>query len=106
MIVAPMLVALKEIVPQMKYDHARIRRTAQAVADMGDDTVLKIDMDKVQTNIIMLQTRRSHISAHQISECLIQVTDTELLALGEKITMNTIPFFCHLSPFGFSSRHH
>ena len=30
-IAAPMLVALKEIVPQMKYDHARIRRIAQGI---------------------------------------------------------------------------
>ncbi|XP_076459345.1 uncharacterized protein LOC143292711 [Babylonia areolata] len=91
-IAAPMLVALKDIVPLLKEDHARARRIAQAVADLGTETVLTVDVASVQTNILMLQTTRKDISADQVCERLAQVTEAELQELGEPITVLTGPF--------------
>ncbi|KAK7507191.1 hypothetical protein BaRGS_00001126 [Batillaria attramentaria] len=90
-IAAPMLIALHEIVPLLKEDHMRARKIAQAVADFGDSSVLTVDMDCVQTNIVMLHVRHSTTS-RQMCERLSQVTDEELLALGERIQVQMLPF--------------
>ncbi|KAK7111445.1 hypothetical protein V1264_011076 [Littorina saxatilis] len=91
-IAAPMRIALKEIVPQLKDDHARAKKIAQAVADLGNGSVLSADMNAIQTNIIMLQTTRSDITAAQVCQRLMQIPDAEVAALGEKIALETVPF--------------
>ncbi|KAL8616895.1 hypothetical protein ACOMHN_041814 [Nucella lapillus] len=91
-VAAPMRVALTDIVPRLKDDHARARTIAQAVADLGQDTVLSADMARVETNIVMLYTTRTDISSAQVCQRLTQVTDEEFRELGEKVKVLTIPF--------------
>lgn len=91
-IAAPMLIAMREIVPLLKEDHARAYKIARAVADLGDNSVLKANLESVQTNIVMLHTTRPHITSAQVCDRLAQVTNEEVMALGERIQVQMLPF--------------
>lgn len=90
-IAAPMRVALKEIVPTLKDDHARARTIAQAVADLGNDAVMTVDINSIQTNIVMLHTT-TKISPGQVADRLSKVTEEEMKNLGEAILVRCSPF--------------
>ncbi|XP_025081297.1 probable low-specificity L-threonine aldolase 2 isoform X2 [Pomacea canaliculata] len=90
-IAAPMLVALNEIVPHLREDHARARKIAQAIVDVKENNFLKLNMELVQTNIGMLHMD-CNISTRKLCERLTQVTDEEFEVLGERISVQMMPF--------------
>lgn len=74
---APGLVALDEVVPVLKYDHNRAKKLAQAVIDINSPN-FTLDIDGVQTNIIMLEIKNPRISATDLTNRLITVTPKEV----------------------------
>jgi len=62
-IAAPGLIALKKMVGRLSEDHTKALRFAEELSDCGG---LSIDMETVQTNIVMLDTSKTRVNAAQL----------------------------------------
>ena len=65
--------------------HHSLLFSLTAVADVGDDSVLTVDMNSVQSNIIMLRTTRSDVTPQQVCQRLMQVHTSFLLLYSAQL---------------------
>lgn len=74
------LVALDDIVPQLRNDHRHARQIAKAIHDLKNPFV-SIEIDNVQTNICMIHMLQPNkYSAKYLLERLKQISERELTA--------------------------
>ncbi|KAG4067197.1 hypothetical protein HA402_000188 [Bradysia odoriphaga] len=72
------LVALDTIVPGFNEDHEKVRRIAQAIFSTRSPNVT-VDIENVQTNILMIQLVNEKITSSDFTKRLSEVTEAELL---------------------------
>uniref|UniRef100_A0A0B7ALH4 Aromatic amino acid beta-eliminating lyase/threonine aldolase domain-containing protein n=2 Tax=Arion vulgaris TaxID=1028688 RepID=A0A0B7ALH4_9EUPU len=90
-IAAPMLVALEDMIPRLSEDHERAFRIAKAVNTRLGNPICRVDMDGVQSNIVMIQFD-GDITPSQFSQRLQKVTDKERKSLGQSISVLMSPY--------------
>ncbi|XP_053698225.1 uncharacterized protein LOC128745222 [Sabethes cyaneus] len=71
------LCALDEIVPILRDDHERTRKIAQAIHAMNS-SVIAVDLDNVQTNILLLEILKKEIKAYNLSDRFAEVQPKEV----------------------------
>lgn len=71
------LVALDHTVPQLKFDHARARKIADAIYNLKSPN-FTVEIDAVQTNIFMIQLKNEKVKSDQLMVRLKTVTDQEI----------------------------
>lgn len=74
---APGIVALKQYVPLLKLDHARVRRIAQAIADINSKNFL-VEIEKVETNFFLVKVKSDKITVPDVITRLQQVLPAEI----------------------------
>jgi len=72
------IVALDTIVPEIGVDHAKVRRIAEAIYNTKSPNIT-VDIENVQTNILMIQLVNEKISSSDFTKRLSEVTEVELL---------------------------
>ncbi|XP_062536510.1 uncharacterized protein LOC134205345 [Armigeres subalbatus] len=71
------LAALDEIVPKLGIDHDRARRIAKAIHSMNSP-LFTVDLENVQTNILMVQILNANIKSSDFTERLLEVKPNEI----------------------------
>uniref|UniRef100_A0A6E8W9H3 Aromatic amino acid beta-eliminating lyase/threonine aldolase domain-containing protein n=1 Tax=Anopheles coluzzii TaxID=1518534 RepID=A0A6E8W9H3_ANOCL len=73
------LCALDEIVPKLKDDHARTRRVAEAIDQMGSP-IFKVDLANLHTNILMVEILSKQVHSSDFAHRLATVVPGEMEA--------------------------
>uniref|UniRef100_A0A8W7PAV1 Aromatic amino acid beta-eliminating lyase/threonine aldolase domain-containing protein n=1 Tax=Anopheles coluzzii TaxID=1518534 RepID=A0A8W7PAV1_ANOCL len=73
------LCALDEIVPKLKDDHARTRRVAEAIDQMGSP-IFKVDLANLHTNILMVEILSKQVHSSDFAHRLATVAPGEMEA--------------------------
>uniref|UniRef100_A0A182NCJ9 Aromatic amino acid beta-eliminating lyase/threonine aldolase domain-containing protein n=1 Tax=Anopheles dirus TaxID=7168 RepID=A0A182NCJ9_9DIPT len=73
------LCALDEIVPKLGDDHARTRRVAEAIDQLGSP-IFKVDLANLHTNILMVQILSKKICSSELARRLAMVAPGEIEA--------------------------
>lgn len=71
------LVALDQVVPRLKFDHARAKKIAEAICNLKSPNFI-VDIDTVQTNIFMIQLKNEKVKSDQLMQRLKTVTNKEI----------------------------
>jgi threonine aldolase len=71
--------ALDNIVPTLSNDHTKIRRIAEALHALNSP-ILRIDIEHVQTNILMLHLTNDKMNSSDFSKRLLVIDDAEITA--------------------------
>jgi threonine aldolase len=71
--------ALDNIVPTLSNDHSKIRKIAEALYALNS-AILRIDLENVQTNILMLHLTNDKMNSSDFSKRLLIVDDGEIAA--------------------------
>jgi threonine aldolase len=69
--------ALDNIVPTLPEDHKKVRKIAEAIHALGS-SILEVDIENVQTNILMLHLTNEKLRSDEFSARLLTVTDAEI----------------------------
>ena len=79
------LIALEESTPKLIQDHKNAKRLAEGVASLND---VKIDLETVQTNIVIFDVTEAKFSSNEICE---KLKENAILAIpfGNQIRMVT-----------------
>ncbi|KAH9499582.1 putative low-specificity L-threonine aldolase 2 [Bulinus truncatus] len=91
-IAAPMLVALEEILPKLDEDHVKAHRIAQAITDLKYNTVCSVNMEGVQSNIVMIDVL-DRVGPSQFVNRMKHVTEKEKKSLGQSISILMTSFY-------------
>lgn len=83
-IAAAGIYALDHVAPTLQRDHAHARAIAQAVADTGSKSIF-VDLEGVQTNILLIECNPEVLSPAQLATRMSQVTEEEASAIGQRI---------------------
>ncbi|KAL0279393.1 UNVERIFIED_CONTAM: hypothetical protein PYX00_000966 [Menopon gallinae] len=75
-IAAPCIVALDKMVDRLAEDHRRTREIAKAIHDLDVDFI-KVDLEGLHTNILMLYFNTPKLTATEFCGRLVTVTDDE-----------------------------
>ncbi|XP_042855811.1 probable low-specificity L-threonine aldolase 2 [Penaeus japonicus] len=98
--------ALDHGLPKLAQDHAHVRTIAQAVSDLGSK-VIKVDLEGVQTNILLLECDLKYVGPEQVCKRLSEVTEEERAATGKEVIVRILPMtassvrlvvHCNISP--------
>ncbi|XP_001357814.3 probable low-specificity L-threonine aldolase 2 [Drosophila pseudoobscura] len=73
------LVALEEVVPLLGKDHERTKRIANAIHNLQSPNIT-VDLDTVQSNILLIEIKQSQLTGSEFAERLAQVEPEELAA--------------------------
>lgn len=71
------LVAFEKVVPQLKFDHLRAKKIAEAIYNAKSPN-FTVELDSVQTNIFMIQLKNEKIKSNTLMERLKTVTAQEM----------------------------
>lgn len=71
------LVALDEIVPQLSEDHTKLKKIANAI-HQHNSVNFKIDIENVQTNILMIQIKNKKFTAGDFTKRLMSISKDEI----------------------------
>ncbi|XP_041362223.1 probable low-specificity L-threonine aldolase 2 [Gigantopelta aegis] len=88
---ACMLVALDTTAHRLHEDHQRARMIAEGVIEVSSPAA-NVDMDGVDTNIVMIDINKEGVSTEDFCNRLAQVTEAESVDLGERIVTKMFPF--------------
>ncbi|XP_064112798.1 uncharacterized protein LOC135219724 [Macrobrachium nipponense] len=83
-IAAAGIYALDHVAPTLQRDHAHARAIAQAVSDTGSKSIF-VDLEGVQTNILLIECNPEVLSPAQLATRMSQVTEEEASAIGQRI---------------------
>lgn len=82
--------ALDHVAPALARDHAGVRTIARAVNELGSK-VIKVDLEGVQTNILLLECDLERARPEQVCERLLQVKKEEIKETGEEVIVRVLP---------------
>lgn len=91
MLAAAALFSLDGLMPRLQTDHRHARMLAEAVMEESSG-VVHVDLERVQTNIVMIRMLKEGLEAQQFSDRLAQVTKHEEKVIGESIEVLSYPF--------------
>lgn len=82
--------ALDHVMPALARDHALVRTIARAVNDLGSK-VIKVDLEGVQTNILLLECDLKRVRPEQVCERLLEVKMGEIKETREEVVVKVLP---------------
>ncbi|KAK6165966.1 hypothetical protein SNE40_022768 [Patella caerulea] len=87
----PAIVGLDTIYPKLYLDHQRTKQIATAIHE-NSNGVVEVDLDGVQTNILMVHMKKTDFDADMFCDRLAKVTEDERQLLEEDICILGLPF--------------
>ncbi|KAK2181102.1 hypothetical protein NP493_410g00003 [Ridgeia piscesae] len=90
MLAAAALFTLDGLIPRLQTDHRHARMIAEAVMKESSGLV-HVDLERVQTNIVMIEMLKEGLDAQQFCDRLSQVTMEEEKEIGEPIVVLSYP---------------
>ncbi|XP_063591438.1 uncharacterized protein LOC134768550 [Penaeus indicus] len=82
--------ALDHVMPALARDHGFVRTIARAVNDLGSK-VIKVDLEGVQTNILLLECDLKYVRPEQVCSRLLEVKKGEIKETGEEVIVRALP---------------
>ncbi|XP_062620019.1 E3 ubiquitin-protein ligase TRAF7-like [Saccostrea cucullata] len=88
---AAAMYSLDHVLPKLSEDHSKTQQITNAIMS-APQTVVHVNHETVKTNIVFLTVTKPGVTATQLYDRLLQVTDEERRQLGEGIVVKTVPY--------------
>ncbi|XP_061191803.1 uncharacterized protein LOC133200083 [Saccostrea echinata] len=88
---AAAMYSLDHVLPKLSEDHVKTQKITKAIMS-APQTVVHVNQETVETNIVFLTVTKPGLTATQLYNRLLQVTDEERRELGEGIIVKMVPY--------------
>lgn len=88
---AAAMYSLDHVLPKLSEEHDKTLQITQAIMS-APQTVVTVDCQTVKTNIVFLTVTKPGLTATQLYDRLLQVTEKEEKDIGESIVVKTVPY--------------
>ncbi|XP_048759557.1 uncharacterized protein LOC125669151 [Ostrea edulis] len=88
---AAAMYSLDHVLPKLSEEHEKTQHIIQAIIS-APQSVVHVNHETVKTNIVFLTVTKQGLSATQLYDRLLQVTEKEKRDLGDSIVVKTVPY--------------